>query len=83
MSSVGASVIPGNDIELTTLDSIVEETGKIPGVIKMDIEGYEVKALRDFSHFKTLKGIVMEVIPQNFYKKCRKSYVKITLRLRT
>jgi len=60
-TSVGARVIPENDIELTTLDGIIEETGKIPGVIKMDIEGYEAKALRGFSHFRTLKGIIMEV----------------------
>ena len=60
-TGVGASVIPGNDIELTTLDDIIEETGKIPDVIKMDIEGYEAKALRGFSHFRTLKGIIMEV----------------------
>ena len=63
MSSTGgsASVVPGNDIELTTLDDIIEETGKIPDVIKMDIEGYEAKALRGFSHFKELKRIIMEV----------------------
>jgi len=60
-TGVGASVIPGNDIELTTLDDIIEETGKIPDVIKMDIEGYEAKALRGFTHFKELKGIIMEV----------------------
>jgi len=47
-TGVGASIIPGNDVELTTLDNIIEETGKIPDVIKMDIEGYEVKALRAF-----------------------------------
>jgi len=60
-TGVGARVTPGNDIELTTLDEIIEETGKIPDVIKMDIEGYEAKALRGFTHFKELKRIIMEV----------------------
>jgi len=60
-TGVGASIIPGNDVEITTLDDIIEETGKVPDVIKMDIEGYEAKALRGFTRFRELKGIIMEV----------------------
>jgi len=60
-TGVGANVVPGNDVELTTLDDIIKETGKVLDVIKMDIKRYEAKALRGFSHFRELRRIIMEV----------------------
>jgi FkbM family methyltransferase len=48
-------------IEVDTIDNILKEMDVIPTAIKMDIEGYEGKALRGFSGYDDLGQIIMEV----------------------
>ncbi|MFH0737709.1 MAG: FkbM family methyltransferase [Candidatus Micrarchaeota archaeon] len=43
----------GNIIQITDIDSFVDKEGISPGVIKMDIEGHEMKAIR--GALKTIK----------------------------
>lgn len=48
-------------IETDTIDNIMKEMDVVPTAIKMDIEGFEGKALRGFSGYEDLKQIIMEV----------------------
>jgi FkbM family methyltransferase len=55
-------------IELDTLDNILNDLGSDPTVVKMDIEGYEGKALRGFSKVKSVREIIMEVHSKSLQK---------------
>ena len=57
-----ATAIPTNaGIKMDTLDNILKEIDVIPTAIKMDIEGFEGRALRGFSGYDDLRQIIMEV----------------------
>jgi FkbM family methyltransferase len=45
-SHIDGSKGGGQEIEVVDIDSFVKRSGARPGVIKMDIEGYELKAVR-------------------------------------
>jgi FkbM family methyltransferase len=54
------------DVEMTTLDSLISQHG-VPAFIKIDVEGYELEALRGLS--KPIKMISFEyTIPEQTYK---------------
>jgi FkbM family methyltransferase len=54
------------DVEMTTLDSLINQHG-MPAFIKIDVEGYELEALRGLS--KPVKMISFEyTVPEQTYK---------------
>ena len=52
-------------ILMDTLENIMNEWGIIPTAIKMDIEGFELKAMKGFSRYDNLRQIIMEVHSKN------------------
>jgi FkbM family methyltransferase len=65
----GATAKPTNaGIEVDTIDNILKELGVIPTAIKMDIEGFEGKAIRGFSGYDDIRQIIMEVHSRELQK---------------
>lgn len=54
---VPAIPFAGHVVEATTLDAIFKTRSKIPSFIKLDIEGYEYKALRGAQHILSIDHI--------------------------
>ena len=48
-------------IEVDTLDNILRDLDVTPTAIKMDIEGFEGKALKGFSKYDYIKQIIIEI----------------------
>ena len=60
--------VTNSGIEVDTIDNILKEIDVIPTAIKMDIEGFEAKALRGFSGYDYIRLIIMEVHSKELQK---------------
>lgn len=58
----------GLEIETGSLDEILLNLKVNPTIIKMDIEGFEGKALKNFTGFNSVKEIIMEVHSKELQK---------------
>ena len=60
------------EVPMSTLDTVVEESGRTFMAAKIDVEGYEVEVLKGASHtLKTLKALIIEIHDTEAEDGCR------------
>lgn len=58
------------NVEITTLDEVANELNITPTILKMDIEGFEHKALPNQDSLKTVRKVVIETHSERDYDVC-------------